>query len=100
MREAITHGHQAIEITSNGETVVHLGDLCPTHAHTNLLWIMAYDNFPLEAVERKKAFSHEYFQIISWSIFYYDPVARALRLDEERHICALWPDPFQNLETP
>ncbi|MEA3469915.1 MAG: MBL fold metallo-hydrolase, partial [Thermodesulfobacteriota bacterium] len=36
-----TRGHQLIELSSDGDTAVHLGDLFPTHAHTNPLWIMA-----------------------------------------------------------
>lgn len=86
-----TRGHQMVEITSKGKTAVHLGDLCPTHAHINPLWIMAYDNFPLEAIERKKELFQEYMEKDSWFTFYHDPFFRAVKFDTERKIIASRP---------
>jgi hypothetical protein len=34
------------------QTALHLADLLPTHAHFNPLWVMAYDNYPLDAIEQ------------------------------------------------
>ena len=39
-------GHQIVTMESKGEKALHLGDLLPTHAHVNPLWVMAYDNYP------------------------------------------------------
>ncbi len=78
-----TRGHQLVEMHSGGETLVHLGDLYPTHAHTNPLWIMAYDNFPLEVIDRKEEYFKYYQQQDSWFSFYHDPVVKACKLDKK-----------------
>ncbi len=81
-----TRGHQLVELRSNGETAVHLGDLYPTHAHTNPLWIMAYDNFPLEVINRKEEYFKYYQQLDSWFTFYHDPVVKACKLEGDGKI--------------
>ena len=86
-----TRGHQLIELQSNGETAVHLGDLYPTHAHTNPLWIMAYDNFPLQVIDRKEEYFDYYQKRDSWFTFYHDPVVKACKLDKRGKISILRP---------
>lgn len=86
-----TRGHQLIEITSKGESAVHLGDLFPTHYHTNPLWIMAYDNFPLEVIDRKEEYFSRYQQLNSWFTFYHDPHVKACKLDSQNRISLTWP---------
>lgn len=81
-----TRGHQLVELCSNGETAVHLGDLYPTHAHTNPLWIMAYDNFPLEVIDRKEEYFKHYQKLDSWFTFYHDLTVKACKLDEQGRI--------------
>jgi glyoxylase-like metal-dependent hydrolase (beta-lactamase superfamily II) len=78
-----TRGHQLVEICSKGETAVHLGDLYPTHAHTNPLWIMAYDNFPLEVINRKEEYFNYYQKRDSWFTFYHDLTVKACKLDTQ-----------------
>jgi glyoxylase-like metal-dependent hydrolase (beta-lactamase superfamily II) len=46
--------HQSILLESEGETAVFLADLCPTHAHLPLPWIMGYDLEPLVTLETKR----------------------------------------------
>lgn len=89
-----TRGHQLVEIISNNEIAVHLGDLFPTHAHSNPLWIMAYDNFPLEVIDRKEEYFNHYQQLDSWFTFYHDPQVKACKLDEHNHITLTWPPPL------
>jgi glyoxylase-like metal-dependent hydrolase (beta-lactamase superfamily II) len=76
-----TRGHQLVELQSKGKTAVHLGDLFPTHAHNNPLWIMAYDNFPLDVIDRKKEYFRYYQNLNSWFIFYHDTQVKACKLD-------------------
>jgi glyoxylase-like metal-dependent hydrolase (beta-lactamase superfamily II) len=45
-----TRGHQIVRIQSGKEVAYHLADLLPTHVHFNPLWIMAYDNYPMEVI--------------------------------------------------
>lgn len=46
--------HQSVLIESGGERAFYLGDLCPTHAHLPLPWIMGYDVEPLVTLETKR----------------------------------------------
>ncbi|MEK6200944.1 MAG: MBL fold metallo-hydrolase [Desulfobulbaceae bacterium] len=88
-----TLGHQLVEISSQGETAVHLGDIFPTHAHTNPLWVMAYDNFPLEVVACKQRYFTEYRQRDAWFTFYHDPLVRACKVGDKGKITDRWPRP-------
>ncbi len=90
-----TRGHQLIEIRSQGTTAVHLGDLFPTHLHSNPLWIMAYDNFPLEVIDRKEEYFNHYRNSQSWFTFYHDPAVKACTLDEKGRPDQLWPRPSE-----
>ena len=78
-----THGHQIVRIEAGGETVLHMGDLLPTHAHSNPLWIMSYDNFPLTSVAQKERWLGEAKRKGWWLTFYHDPFLLAGTLDEE-----------------
>lgn len=78
-----TRGHQLVEIKGSEGCAVHLGDLFPTHTHSNPLWIMAYDNFPLEVVELKQRLLSEYRTKNCWFTFYHDIFMKACRLDEQ-----------------
>ncbi|MEN8190355.1 MAG: MBL fold metallo-hydrolase [Thermodesulfobacteriota bacterium] len=85
-----TRGHQIVEISSGGETAVHLGDLFPTRHHVNPLWIMSYDNFPLEVIDRKEEYFGRYCVKDSWFTFYHDPLVKACKLDGSA-IGVCWP---------
>ncbi len=86
-----TRGHQLVELTSHDETAVHLGDLFPTHVHNNPLWIMAYDNFPLDVINRKEEYFRHYRELNSWFTFYHDPQVKACKLDDRNNIIFTWP---------
>ncbi len=81
-----TRGHQIIVMEGSEGCAVHMGDLFPTHHHTNPLWVMAYDNFPLDVIERKVAFLKEYGEKNCWFTFYHDFDMRACRLDADHTI--------------
>jgi len=78
-----TRGHQIVEIRGSKGCAVHLGDVLPTHTHTNPLWIMAYDNFPLEIIEQKEHLIPHYREQGFWFTFYHDPFMKACRLDKD-----------------
>ena len=75
-----TRGHQLVEMTGSAKGAVHMGDLMPTHAHANPLWIMAYDNFPIDVISRKEELVQRYRNC--WFTFYHDAYLKAGRLDE------------------
>lgn len=81
-----TRGHQLVEIKGSEGSAIHLGDVLPTHAHTNPLWIMAYDNFPLDLIEQKERLLPLYAQNDYWFTFYHDPVMKACKLDKEGEV--------------
>jgi len=81
-----TIGHQGIEITSQGESAVHLGDLLPSQNHLNPLWVIAYDDYPMEVIAVKERRLPDYAQRKSWLLFYHDNeiCAGRARLQEGR----------------
>jgi glyoxylase-like metal-dependent hydrolase (beta-lactamase superfamily II) len=81
-----TRGHQIVQIESQDEVAFHLGDLLPTHAHYNPLWIMAYDNFPLDAIRAKEEWEHKTLPGNTWFTFYHDQFMKACRFDENGNI--------------
>ncbi len=87
-----TRGHQAVVIESAAEKALHLGDLLPTHAHLNPLWITAYDNFPLDAVRAKEALLSYGSREGAWFTLYHDPFVRACRLGEDGAAAEEWDD--------
>ena len=54
-----TRWHQMITIESDGKTAVFAADLMPTASHVDVPWIMAYDLYPMETLEFKRAFVKE-----------------------------------------
>jgi glyoxylase-like metal-dependent hydrolase (beta-lactamase superfamily II) len=81
-----TRGHQVVRIASGSEVAYHLADLLPTHAHFNPLWIMAYDNFPLEAIALKQQYEKRGIRENAWFTFYHDPFMFACRFDADGRV--------------
>ena len=81
-----TKGFQIVVMESKEETATLLCDLMPTHAHFNPLWLMAYDNFPLEAIKQKEELEKTYIGRDAWFTFYHDPFVLACKFDEKGNI--------------
>jgi len=86
-----TRGHQVVEIHSEGQTALHLGDLLPTHVHVNPLWVMAYDDFPLTVIDKKCQFLERCQAEKVWLTSYHDPAFRAFRIGGDRAIIERFP---------
>ncbi|MGD0886694.1 MAG: MBL fold metallo-hydrolase [Thermodesulfovibrionales bacterium] len=90
IRVILTGGHnrgfQIVKLESGNERALHMVDLLPTHAHFNPLWIMAYDNFPLESIEKKEEWEKRGIEEGSWFTFYHDPFVLACKFDEQGNI--------------
>jgi len=84
------NGHQIVRLTSKGETAFHLGDLLPTHAHANPLWVMAYDNYPLESIAMKETWMAAARKEHAWLTFYHDAIMLACRFDEAGALIDRW----------
>jgi glyoxylase-like metal-dependent hydrolase (beta-lactamase superfamily II) len=83
-------GHQAVRLESEGHVALHMADLLPTHAHLNPLWIMALDNFPLDAIKQKEALLEAAVREDAWLTFYHDPFMLACKPDGQGGIKEKW----------
>lgn len=79
-------GHAIVLIESEGETAIHLADLLPTHAHQNVLWVMAYDDYPIDSIRQKQKWIPYGVEKNAWFLFYHDAVYRALKWDKDGSI--------------
>lgn len=75
-------GHAIVEIESEGQKLLHMADLMPTHAHQNSLWVMAYDDYPMTSISQKEIWIKEGLKEQVWFSFYHDAIYRAIKWDE------------------
>lgn len=75
-------GHSIIIIEHGGETLIHMADLMPTHAHQNVLWVMAFDDYPMDSIAMKQKYLPEGMEKGAWFIFYHDALYRAIKWNE------------------
>ena len=85
-----TRGHQIVTLTSNGETAVYLGDLCPLTAHLRTFWSMAYDQFPLTVRTIKPVVLGEIADRRQLAIFGHDPRCRFARIRQDERNKTEW----------
>ncbi|KAA0549049.1 MBL fold metallo-hydrolase [Bacillus sp. BGMRC 2118] len=79
-------GHSIIVMESEGEKALHLADILPTHAHQNPLWVMAYDDYPMQSIKEKQHWIERGLHDQMWFTFYHDAKYRALKWDQEGNI--------------
>jgi glyoxylase-like metal-dependent hydrolase (beta-lactamase superfamily II) len=79
-------GHAIVLIENGGEKMLHLGDIMPTHAHQNPLWVMAYDDYPMTSVYEKEEWIAYGIKETVWFSFYHDAYYRAIKLDKDGRI--------------
>ncbi|WP_423190531.1 YtnP family quorum-quenching lactonase [Alkalibacterium sp. f15] len=76
-------GHAIIRLTQNNETLIHMADIMSTHAHQNPLWVMAYDDYPMDALFAKEKWMKEAYENNYAFIFYHDAYYRMIKWDNE-----------------
>jgi glyoxylase-like metal-dependent hydrolase (beta-lactamase superfamily II) len=88
-----TRHHQIVYLESGGKTAVFAADLIPSTAHVDVPWIMAYDLYPMETLEFKRAFVKEAVEREYLVFFEHDPVVAAgyIRQKDKR----LYVEPFE-----
>ncbi|WP_071460426.1 YtnP family quorum-quenching lactonase [Bacillus massilinigeriensis] len=79
-------GHSILILEDNGETVVHMADLMPTHAHENPLWVLAYDDYPMDSIAAKQKWMKFGKEKNAWFTFYHDAVYRAIKIEDNGSI--------------
>jgi glyoxylase-like metal-dependent hydrolase (beta-lactamase superfamily II) len=72
-----TRFHHIIYLESGGKTAVFAADLIPTTAHVDVPWIMAYDLYPMDTLEFKRAFVREAVEREYIVFFEHDPAIAA-----------------------
>jgi glyoxylase-like metal-dependent hydrolase (beta-lactamase superfamily II) len=75
---------QLVEVESEGERAVYFADIVPTTRHLKPAWVMGYDLYPVELLERKKALLGRAVDEAWLCVFEHDhetPVARLVRED-------------------
>lgn len=76
-----SNGHAVIKLTRNNETILHMADIMPTHAHSNPLWVLAYDDYPMDSIVAKEKLMKEALGGSYWFSFYHDAVYRLVKWD-------------------
>ncbi|RBW71425.1 YtnP family quorum-quenching lactonase [Bacillus taeanensis] len=79
-------GHSIITFEQNGERFVHMADLMATSAHQHVLWVMAYDDYPVKSIEEKQKWAAFAQEKEAWLTFYHDAAYRALKWNNKGEI--------------
>ncbi|MDG4656475.1 MBL fold metallo-hydrolase [Ectobacillus antri] len=79
-------GHAIVIVKHHDDIMLHMGDLLPTHAHQNPLWVMAYDDYPITSIHQKQHWLQWGMQNGAWFTFYHDAYVRAVKWDEYGNI--------------
>ncbi|ARK31763.1 YtnP family quorum-quenching lactonase [Halalkalibacter krulwichiae] len=78
-----SEGHSIIILEHKLETFIHLADLMPTHAHRNVLWVLAYDDYPIVSISEKEKWHTFAKEKQATFLFYHDYKYRALKWNDE-----------------
>jgi glyoxylase-like metal-dependent hydrolase (beta-lactamase superfamily II) len=76
-------GHSIIVMEQGDEVLIHMADLMPTHAHSNILWVMAFDDYPMNSISQKQKWMEYGLQKQAWYTFYHDAFYRAVKFTED-----------------
>lgn len=79
-------GHSIVVIDDGGEMAIHMADLLATHAHQNVLWVMAYDDYPMTSIYAKEKWLPIALGRNAWFTFYHDAYYRAVKWDQDGQI--------------
>lgn len=82
IRQAFGHTDAMMlpQVTYKGKTIVYMADLLPSTGHIPLPYVMAYDMFPLQTLNEKKAFLTEAQQEDFVLFFEHDPLVECCTL--------------------
>lgn len=80
-----TGGHSAgislLTIEQKDDMLIHMADNMGTHAHQNVLWVMAYDDYPMDSIAVKQKYMDIGYNNEAWFTFYHDYKYRAIQYD-------------------
>lgn len=75
-------GHSIVHFQDQKRNIWHLADLMPTHAHQHVLWVLAYDDYPMDSIAKKQEYLLPAIEKEDWFMFYHDYKYRMIRWDE------------------
>ncbi|MBT2582558.1 MBL fold metallo-hydrolase [Planococcus sp. ISL-109] len=78
-----SNGHSVIKLEQNGETILHMGDIMPTHAHQSPLWVLAFDDYPMDSIYAKDKLMKEALPGNYYFSFYHDAFYRIIKWNED-----------------
>jgi glyoxylase-like metal-dependent hydrolase (beta-lactamase superfamily II) len=81
-----SNGHSIVKIESNNELLIHMADIMPTHAHQNVLWVLAYDDYPMTSIAEKQKWMKLGLEQQAWFSFYHDAYYRAIKWNNEGEV--------------
>ncbi|MEH7081281.1 MBL fold metallo-hydrolase [Neobacillus drentensis] len=76
-----SNGHSILIIEDRGELLIHMADLMATHVHQPVLWVMAYDDYPMTSIAAKEKWISYGLHKNAWFSFYHDAFYRAVKWD-------------------
>lgn len=78
-----SNGHSIIVLSQGNQQIIHMGDLMATHGHQNPLWVMAYDDYPMDSIAAKVKVYEKAYEQGTWFSFYHDAYYRMVKWDKE-----------------
>jgi glyoxylase-like metal-dependent hydrolase (beta-lactamase superfamily II) len=81
-----SNGHCILLIEDQGEAALHMADILPTHAHQNVLWVLAFDDYPMDSISAKQKWISYGLEKNAWFTFYHDDYYRAVKWGSEGEI--------------
>lgn len=84
-------GHAIISIEHEGQLFLHMADLMPTTAHKNVLWVLAFDDYPMDSIAAKQKWMEIGQKRQAWYLFYHDAYTRAVKWDENGKVLGIIP---------
>jgi glyoxylase-like metal-dependent hydrolase (beta-lactamase superfamily II) len=79
-------GHSIVIVEDGNDCVIHMADIMPTHAHQNVLWVMAYDDYPMDSIKAKQKWMDYGLGRNAWFTFYHDALYRAVKWGNDGEI--------------
>lgn len=78
-----SNGHAIVVMEQNNQRLIHMGDIMATSAHQNILWVMAYDDYPMDSIAAKTAIAEEAYACNTYFTFYHDVDYRLIQWDKQ-----------------
>ncbi|MDQ0272224.1 YtnP family quorum-quenching lactonase [Cytobacillus purgationiresistens] len=76
-------GHSILVIETGEQLLIHMADIMPTHAHQNVLWVLAFDDYPMDSISAKQKWMKIGLEKNAWFLFYHDAIYRAVKWEQD-----------------